>query len=122
MIAEGQIVLFKFSQSEQTEGKLRPALVLRELPGKYEDWLICMISSQVHQRLPELDEMITPEDSDFLESGLRYPSVIRTSRIAIVNNKILLGRLGHIGNERLQRIRQNLANWIRGELENHTRV
>ena len=50
MIAEGQIFLFKFPQTDQQEGKLRPALVLRELPGKYNDWLICMISSQLHQK------------------------------------------------------------------------
>jgi mRNA interferase MazF len=32
MISEGQIVLFKFPQTDQKEGKLRPALILRELP------------------------------------------------------------------------------------------
>ncbi len=47
MISEGQIVLFKFLQTDQKEGKLRPALVLRELPGKFNDWLICMISSNI---------------------------------------------------------------------------
>jgi len=40
MIAEGQTVLFRFPQTGQTEGKLRPALVLRRLPGQYNDWLI----------------------------------------------------------------------------------
>jgi hypothetical protein len=35
MISEGQIVLFKFPQTDQKEGKLRPALILRELPGKF---------------------------------------------------------------------------------------
>ena len=33
MIAEGQIVLFRFPQTDQEAGKLRPALVLRRLPG-----------------------------------------------------------------------------------------
>jgi mRNA interferase MazF len=60
MIAEGQIVLFKFPQTDQTVGKLRPALVLRRLPGQFDDWLICMISSQLHQQTPGLDEVITP--------------------------------------------------------------
>ena len=31
MISEGQIVLFKFPQTDQEEGKLRPSLVLRKL-------------------------------------------------------------------------------------------
>ena len=44
MIAEGQVVLFRFPQTDQTIGKLRPALVIRQLPSFYHDWLICMIS------------------------------------------------------------------------------
>ena len=50
MIDEGQIVLFNFPQTDQKIGKLRPALVLRRLPGRFDDWLICMISSQLHQQ------------------------------------------------------------------------
>lgn len=43
----GQIVLFRFPQTDLEEGKLRPALLLGKLPGEYDDWLICMISSQI---------------------------------------------------------------------------
>ncbi|OPY67119.1 MAG: hypothetical protein A4E57_02489 [Syntrophorhabdaceae bacterium PtaU1.Bin034] len=50
MIAEGQTVLFRFPQTDQQEGKLRPALVIRKVPDRYEDWLVCMISSRVEQR------------------------------------------------------------------------
>lgn len=114
MIAEGQIVLFKFPQTDQEEGKLRPALVLRKLPGKYNDWLICMISSQHHQRILKLDESITPEDSDFIQSGLKLPSVIRAGRLAVVDGDILLGKLGQIAQVRLSRVRQNLVKWILG--------
>jgi len=66
MISEGQIVLFKFPQTDQEEGKLRPSLVLRKLPGKFNNWLICMVSSKIDQQIPELDELVTPEDSDFI--------------------------------------------------------
>ncbi len=112
MISEGQIILFRFPQTDQMKGKLRPALVLRKLPGKYDDWLICMISSQLHQRLPELDEVITPNDSDFPKSGLKILSIIRASRLAVVNSEILLGKLGQIDQERLFKIKGNIAKWI----------
>ncbi len=49
MIRDGKIVLFRFPQTNQTTGKLRPALVLRKLPGPYDDWLICMVSTQLSQ-------------------------------------------------------------------------
>jgi hypothetical protein len=35
----GQIVLFRFPQTDLEEGKLRPALLLGKLPGAYDDWL-----------------------------------------------------------------------------------
>jgi mRNA interferase MazF len=114
MITEGQIVLFRFPQSGQTEAKLRPALVLRRLPGQYNDWLICMISSQLHQKIPDFDEVITPTDLDFQQSGLKLASVIRISRLAVVDSDILLGKLGQIDTQRLSRIKRRLANWIRG--------
>ena len=62
MISEGQIVLFRFPKPDQQSGKLRPALVVRKLPGRYEDWLVCMISSQLNQEVTGFDETISPED------------------------------------------------------------
>jgi mRNA interferase MazF len=47
VIQDGRIVLFRFSETKVAVGKLRPALVVRKLPNSYDDWLICMISSQV---------------------------------------------------------------------------
>ena len=112
MITEGQIVLFRFPPTDQTEAKLRPALVLRRLPGHYNDWMICMISSQLHQEIPDFDEVITPADSDFQRSGLKFASVIRISRLAVVSGEILLGKLGQLDTQRHSRIKQRLANWI----------
>jgi len=36
-----------------------------QLPGPYNDRLICMISSQLHQAIPDFDEVLTSRDSDF---------------------------------------------------------
>jgi mRNA interferase MazF len=44
MIKEGQIVLFEFPPADKLDAELRPVLVIREIPGRYGDWLICMIS------------------------------------------------------------------------------
>jgi mRNA interferase MazF len=112
MISEGQIVLFRFPQADQKDGKLRPALVLRKLPGKFDDWLICMISSQLHQVIPELDEVIDSEEPDFRKTGLKQSSLIRISRLAVVNREILIGKLGVVDANRLIKIKTNLVNWI----------
>ena len=76
MIQDGQIVLFPFPQTDQGTGKLRPALTLRRLPGPHNDWLICLISSQLRHYTPGVDEMISEVDSDFTDTGLKTTSVI----------------------------------------------
>lgn len=108
----GQIVLFKFPQTDLAEGKLRPALLLAKLPNQYDDWLICMISTQTRQAIENFDDVVNENDSDFTSSGLKVTSVIRVSRLAVVNGEILLGAIGEISAKRLQHIKQQLANWI----------
>lgn len=65
MIQEGQVVLFRFPQTDQDIGKLRPALVLRKLRGPYDDRFICMISSQLAQQISGFDEVINEKGTDF---------------------------------------------------------
>lgn len=67
----GDIVLTRFPQANLAEGKLRPALLLGRLPGDYDDWLICMISSQARHYQPDFDELVSESDSDFADSGLK---------------------------------------------------
>jgi len=114
MAEEGQVVLFRFPQTDQKEGKLRPALLLRRLPGCYNDWLICMISSQTHQVFSATDELVSKSDKDYKKSGLKHASVIRATRLAVVQQGILEGAIGKLGEDRLTKIRISLANWIMG--------
>ena len=111
----GQIVVFRFPQTDLDEGKLRPALLLGKLPGEYDDWLICMISSQTRQYLAGFDEIILDSDDDFKQSGLKSTSVIRVGRLAVVSGEILLGAIGEISDERLNRVKKNLSNWFSEE-------
>ncbi|WP_353929599.1 type II toxin-antitoxin system PemK/MazF family toxin [Okeanomitos corallinicola TIOX110] len=112
MAIAGQIVLFKFPQTDLTIGKLRPALLIKPLSNGYDDWLVCMISTKTGQELTGLDEIITPNDQDFKQTGLKSESVVRVSRLAVVSEKILLGKIGEVSVERLERIKINLATWI----------
>ncbi|MEK9149637.1 MAG: type II toxin-antitoxin system PemK/MazF family toxin [Candidatus Desantisbacteria bacterium] len=114
MIQEGQIVLFRFPQTDQLFATLRPALVIRKLPGPYDDWLICMISSQTSQLIPGFDEIITEKDTNFKLSGLKESSVIRISRLAVVDRKVLSGIIGEVDTYRLIQIKNRLSNWIKG--------
>lgn len=108
----GQVIVFRFPQADLEEGKLRPALLLGKLPGNYDDWLICMISSQTRQYLDGFDEIVRENDSDFGESGLKVTSVIRVGRLAVVSGDILIGAIGQVSPDRLNKVKKHLADWL----------
>lgn len=108
----GQVILIRFLQTNLEEGKLRPAFLLGKLPGEFDDWLICMISSQTRQYIADFDEIVKDGDDDFEQSGLKVTSVIRVGRLAVVSGEILLGAIGEISLERLYRVKQHLSNWL----------
>ena len=86
----GQIVLTPFPYTDLSATKLRPVLMLRQA-SRFDDWLVRMVSSQRHQAETDLDEIISPTDTDFANSGLKVPSVLRLSRLAVLDGWRLLG-------------------------------
>ena len=105
----GEVVLLRLSQVDLSPGKLRPVVVLSELPGSFGDVLVCGISSQLHQQIPEWDERLTPGDADCVSSGLKLASVIRLSWLVAVSPGASAGALGSIAPDRLAGLRQRLA-------------
>ena len=112
MLRKGHIVLFEFPHADQRSGKLRPALIIKRCPGQYNDWLICMISSQLHQQLPGIDEVVTQTSHDFNQTGLKLSSVIRITRLAIVKENIIKGTIGSISSDRHALICTRLCEWL----------
>ena len=112
MTEPGQIILVRSPQSVLAAGKLRPALLFGKLLGEYDDWLVCMISSQMRQYIPGFDEIIHENDSEFIQSGLKETSVIRVGRIAVVEEKVLLGAIGRLSSDRFERVKNRIAEWI----------
>lgn len=108
----GDIVLIRFPQADLQTEKLRPALVVATAPGRHPDLLLALISSRIHQAVPDFDELIDVYDSDYSESGLKVRSVVRLARLAI-ETSVINARLGSVSPVRLQKIRKNLANWLK---------
>ncbi len=108
----GQIALLEFPQTDLTQGKRRPVLLLAQPPGPHNDWWVCMLSTQLNQAVPNFDEVVRPGDPDFATAGLRRASVIRVARVAVVAAQQLIGTIGAISPDRLTRIRSKLVNWL----------
>jgi mRNA interferase MazF len=107
----GQIVLTPFPYTDLSGTKLRPVLMLRQA-SRFDDWLVCMVSSKIEQAEAGFDEILLPSDPDFGASGLKAPSVLRLSRLAVLEGALLAGNIGAIDDVRLSRIRRRLARWI----------
>jgi len=107
----GQIVLTPFPYTDLSGAKLRPVLMLRQA-SRFDDWLVCMVSSKVAQAEAGFDEVLLPADPDFAASGLKAPSVLRLSRLAVLQGALLAGSIGAIDDARLFRTRHRLARWI----------
>lgn len=107
---EADIALTPIPQADGTI-KNRPVVLLRELPP-YQDFLVCGISTQLHQEVVGFDDVISPEDPDFFGSGLRAKSLIRLGFLAVVPRNKLIGSIGVISSERHQRLLITLSNYL----------
>lgn len=113
MIIPGNIVLVPFPYTNLEKSKIRPALVLKKLPGDYEDYLLCMISSQVNRAIVGFDEVLYFKSEDFKPSGLKAESVFCLSRLATVEAGQILGSLGKLSENRLKTMLARLSDWLR---------
>jgi len=96
MIAEGDILLFRFPQSDLGVGKLRPALLTKRTHGDFDDCLVCMISTQTQHRIAGLEVVVSETMPGFDKTGLKKESLIRTSRLAVVQSDMFTGKLGSL--------------------------
>ncbi len=112
MINPGTIILLNFPQADLQTFSIRPVLLLKETPSRFDDWLVCMVSSQIHQHIEGFGEIINKDDSDFPTSRLKNTSVIRLDRILTVSQQRFKAELGNIDQDRLQRLYNMLARWF----------
>lgn len=110
---EGDVLLTSLRQADGAL-KERPVLLLRRMPP-FEDFLVCGISTQLQQVVPEFDEIVSPTDADFTASGLKAASLIRLGYLAVLPRAEFRGRIGSISPSRLMRLRTKLSEFLRPE-------
>lgn len=88
---EGDVLLASLPQRDGTL-KDRPALFLKRMPP-FQDFLVCGISTQLQQAMPDFDELIVSADVDFRTSGLKAASLIRLGYLAVLTRSELKAAL-----------------------------
>jgi len=104
---EGDIALAPLPQANG-QIKNRPVVLLRRLPP-FGDFLVCGVSTQLHNRVAGFDEEIEAGHPEFAASGLKAASLIRLGFLAVLPDSALLGRIGSLSPERLHRLLANLC-------------
>lgn len=107
---EGDVVLTPVPQANGMI-KNRPAIVLREMPP-FNDLLVCGVSTQLHQKVKDFDEVISSADTDFAASGLKSKSLIRLGFLAVLPAANIIGSIGSISSERHKRLLKTLADYL----------
>ena len=98
-MAKGDIILITFPFTDLSGSKLRPAVILADTN---EDVTVTFITTQLKWQEPT-DVLIKPT----LNNGLKLPSLIRTSKIAL-DKALIKGRIGKLSIEELKELNQNL--------------
>lgn len=107
---EGNIVLAYLPQADG-QTKARPIVLLRKLP-KYDDFLVCGISTQLHQKIENFDEIIEPAP----QNRLKQTSLIRLGFLSVVPQEQIKGVLGNIPEQLHEELLNRLANYLKGIL------
>ncbi len=104
---KGDIVVLPFPFSDLSQAKRRPAMVIAELKG--DDVILCQITSQWMK-----DEYAIPiEDADFIEGTLKQISHIRPNRIFTADSNIILYKVGHLKQKKIDEAIEKLIRILR---------
>ena len=102
MPKQGIVVLVPFPFTDLSTTKVRPALVLSAKPIK-SDVVVAFISSKIGKG--EYNVGISPSKAN----GLKVPSVIICSKIATLEKTVILGELGVVEREVMDRVKLKLT-------------
>jgi len=106
----GSIVLIRYPFTDLTSFKVRPAVVLTsdELLAKIDDVLCLFISSSIPDELLETDFILERTHSSFTQTGLKYRSVFRTHKLALLHKSLVIRKLGEFGDELMNEMNKRL--------------
>jgi mRNA interferase MazF len=106
----GDIALTSLPQADGSV-KMRPVLLLKRFPT-FGDFLVCGISSQVHQEVAGFDYVIPAGTGEFVNSGLKVTSLVRLGFLAVLPESNLAGKLGTVPGPTLSILLRRLSDYL----------
>lgn len=98
-LKKGQIVLMPFPFTNLSGSKLRPALILNT--SLSDDIIVCFISSK-SEKVRKGEFLVKPDSANCLKKK----SKIICSKIATLDKKIILGKIGELSDTDLKKVNE----------------
>jgi mRNA-degrading endonuclease toxin of MazEF toxin-antitoxin module len=102
----GSVVLVPFPFTDLSGRKRRPALVVSPEGFHDEDLILCAITSQLPERLPEWE--IPLEAGDMVEDKLPKKSVVKVGKLFTMHRNLIARRFGTAKEQKLQEVLSKL--------------
>lgn len=90
----GDVILIRIPFSDLTSSKVRPALVVSPEDQSENDFVVALITTNIHRSLRPSDHPIRTTDKDFVATGLRFDSVFRMAKLFNLDKALAERRLG----------------------------
>ena len=107
----GDIVLTPFPFTDLSGNKVRPALILG-VQNRGDDITVCFISSTVPKKIQKFDIVIDLKDKDFQKTGLKLKSIIKTTKIATLDQAVVLGKIGTLDDLNVKKVKKTLKTYF----------
>ncbi|MBU1661270.1 MAG: type II toxin-antitoxin system PemK/MazF family toxin [Chloroflexi bacterium] len=110
IIKRGSVVLVRYPFTDLSGTKIRPAVVLTpdHLLTQLDDVLCLFISSSLPAKLLPTDFVLELHHPSFAKTGLKYRSVLRSHKLALLHKSLVLRVLGRMDRDLTSEINQRL--------------
>jgi len=94
-LARGDIVLISFPFTDLSTQKVRPALIVARITG--DDLVAAFVTSSASPGVSPAVCTLDKTNSEFAQTGLRTASAVRLDKLATLQRRLVMRRLGRIG-------------------------
>lgn len=103
-----KIVLVRYPFDDNSLYKIRPVLCITNSIGKYDEIVVCYITSQLIKNPVDTDIIIDYSHPEFSLTGLKNISKIRIHKVMTINTTSIIGVLGYLPDDLSNKVVKNI--------------
>jgi mRNA interferase MazF len=112
VVKRGSVVLIRYPFTDLSGAKVRPAIIITpdEFLKRIDDVICLFVSSVVPERnkLLPMDFVIEPRHPSFPKTGLKYRSILRCHKLALLDKMLVERVIGEIDEALMKEVNQRL--------------